>query len=236
MGRRSRRSDRWPRVLSEVTDRLVKRYGTPHLGNFEDPAREVFYILLSARTSETLYVRAFQALFAEYPTLASLSRASPRSVLKCVGGAGLGKKRSEQVVEVAKKLVADFGDEADAQLRAMSVTDVYNYLTSLPGVGPKSALCVMMWSLNVDVLPVDVNVQRIAARIGVIPGGLKHYQAQQLLPKFVPEGRSRDLHTVFMVHGRETCVPGVPKCGDCEIADLCRTGRKFLSQGREQHR
>ena len=106
----------------------------------------------------------------------------------------------------------------------MSPSEVYAYLRSLPGVGPKSAFCVMMWSLNIDVLPVDVNVQRIAARIGVIPSGLKHYQAQQKLPRFVPDGRSRELHSVFMVHGREVCIPRKPKCGDCVVNDICRTG------------
>lgn len=231
MGEHFKRSDRWPNLLSNVADRLVRRYGTPRLGNFKDPVKEVFYILLSARTSEVLYVRAFDALFGRYPMLEQLARANREAILKCVGGAGLGRKRSDQVIEVAKKLVDDFGKDANAKLRAMSPAEVFSYLTALPGVGPKSALCVMMWSLEVDVFPVDVNVQRIAARIGVISEGLKHYQAQQLLPKFVPEGRSRELHTVFMVHGRETCVPGVPKCGNCEIADLCRTGRKFIAQG-----
>jgi len=226
MGQKWRGGERWPALLSQVIDRLKKEYGCPWLGNFHDPIKEIFFILLSARTSEVLYVRAMEKLFEEFPSHVALAKADVESIMDCIEGAGLGAKRSRQVILVAKRLVSDFGRNPAAHLRTMLPLDVYKYLTSLPGVGPKSAFCVMMWSLDFDVLPVDVNVQRIAARLGVIPTGLKHYQAQQRFPRFAPENRSRELHTVFMVHGRKVCVPGKPKCGECVVSDLCRTGRK----------
>jgi len=235
LGRKPHKGIRWPKVLSQVTDRLLEKYGTPLLGNFHDPIKEVFYILLSARTSEVLYMRAFERLFKQYPALSDLGEAEVDDVIRCVGSAGLGSKRSEQVIQVAKRLLDDFGEDAEHHLRSMSPERVFSYLTSLPGVGPKSAFCVMMWSLDIDVLPVDINVQRIAARIGVITEGLKHYQAQQQLPSYIPEGRCCELHTVFMVHGREICTPLSPKCQICEIADLCKTGKKSRKQARQKN-
>jgi endonuclease III len=234
MGENWRCGKRWPAVLGEVTDRLKREYGTPWLGNFVDPVKEIFFILLSARTSERLYVRAMDALISRYPTCREVADADVESVMACISVAGLGKKRSEQVIRIATRLIQDFGDHPEAELRSMSPPEVYEYLTSLPGVGPKSAFCVMMWSLNIDVLPVDVNVQRIAARLGVIPVGLKHYQAQQRFPRYVPFGRSRELHTVLMVHGRVVCTPRNPKCEECIVNDLCPTGQKSTAKRRNQ--
>ena len=218
----------WPRRLGRVTRLLIEQYGVERLGNYEDPVKEIFFIVLSARTSERLYVRAMDRLFERYPTCPLLAEAAPEAVLECIQGAGLGRKRCSQVIRIAQRISEDFGDDASANLRSMSNEAVFAYLTSLPGVGPKSALCVMMWSLNRDVLPVDVNVQRIAARLGAIPTGLKHYQAQKQLPQYVPRGKSLELHTAFMIHGRKVCLPRKPKCGQCVVWRQCETGRKNL--------
>jgi endonuclease III len=110
----------------------------------------------------------------------------------------------------------------------MSAQEVYDFLTHLPGLGPKSALCVMMYSLDFDVFPVDVHVNRVAARIGAIPSGLKHYQAQQRLPALVPKGLSRKLHIAFVVHGRKICFSKRPACERCPISDLCKHGRNRI--------
>lgn len=226
MGRPHRSSSKWPDVLEEVADRLVSKYGTPSLGNYRDPVKEVFYILLSARTTEALYKRAHRSLFLTFPGIENLADAGVEEVLGCIDGAGLGRKRSVQIIQLAKTLVNDFGRNPAKRLRAMSAYEAYNYLTALPGLGPKSALCVMMYSLDLDVFPVDVNVQRVAERMGIIPHKLKHYQAQQRLPKLVPSGRSKELHIGLVILGRRACLPIRPKCDECVVADLCRTGQK----------
>lgn len=69
--------------------------------------------------------------------------------------------------------------------------EAYIYLRSLPGVGLKSALCVMMYSLGLDVFPVDARVHRVLCRVGLINRGAKHYDAQAMLPGFVRPGRSK---------------------------------------------
>lgn len=224
--RRNGRSSKSSALLAEVTDRLVNSYGTPSLGNFRDPVKEIFYILLSARTSETLYRRAHSQLFSRFPTLEALSKAKTREVLQAIRVAGLGKKRATQVLAIAARLSSDLGADPRRRLRRMTGEDSYRYLTSLPGVGPKSAFCVMMCSLNHDVFPVDINVQRIMERLGIISGGLKHYEAQRLAPQYVPQGRSKELHVGLLEHGRKVCLPNRPKCDVCVLADICRHGRR----------
>lgn len=223
------RKTAWAERLSVVADRLVALHGRPTLGNYRDPVKEIFYILLSARTTEPLYKSAHRRLFAQFPDVASLAEADVNEVTKCIDRAGLGRKRAAQVVATAKKLVEDFGGKPQSAIRRMSSSECFQYLTSLSGLGPKSSLCVMMYSHDSDVFPVDINVQRIAERMGVIPKGLKHYQAQERLPHFVPAGRGKELHVAMVVHGRKICLPLSPKCSECVIADMCRTGRRRAS-------
>jgi endonuclease-3 len=92
----------------------------------------------------------------------------------------------------------------------------------------------MMYSLGHDVFPVDVNVQRVAARVGAIPHGLKHYQAQQRLPPLIPPGRSEELHVGMVVLGRDVCLARNPQCNRCPIQRLCAMGQKVCSARRGQ--
>lgn len=225
LGACARQRGRRPALLAEVARRLAAAYGTTAtLGNYRNPVTEIFYILLSAKTTDVLYRKAHARLRQAYPRLIDLAQANVEDVEQCVGVAGLGRKRSAQIVELAKRLLSDHEGRPVDRLRGYEAADAFRYLTSLPGVGPKSALCVMMYSLDMDVFPVDVNVQRIAERMGVLQRGLKHYQAQRRLPKSVPAGISRDLHIGMVIHGRRVCRPKKALCSECCIADLCKTG------------
>lgn len=222
------RSSRWPQRLAVVADRLVAAYGTPMLGNFRDPVQEIFYIVLSAKTTDAQYRKTHSALRAAFPALPDLAKARVTAILRCIVGGGLANKRAVQVKRIAARLLADLGTDPSARLCAMTAEEAFNYMTGLPGMGPKSALCVMMCSLDFDVFPVDANVARATERMGAIPAGLKHYQAQQRLPALVPEGRCKELHVGLLVHGRTTCLPRRPRCDSCVIRDMCKFGKKML--------
>ncbi len=212
--------------MQQITDLLVATHGTPSLGNFRDPVREIVYIVLSAKTTEQLYKQAHQRLWSHFPSLDAIAHASVAQIRACVASAGLGGKRSTQIKAIASRLISDFGRHPSKRLRELSVNEAYSYLRSLPGVGPKSALCVMMYSLGVDVFPVDTHVQRVLSRIGAIQPGAKHYHAQNVLPGFVPDGNSKELHVALVVLGRSVCLARLPRCNDCAIRSLCEFGSR----------
>ena len=228
-GRSRSRLRKWPKRFAEIANRLVAAYGTPTLGNHDDPVREIFYIVLSAKTTDAQYRRTHAALMARFPTLADLSGASVEEIAECIAGGGLANKKAAQLGQMAAKLL-DLGDDPASSLRAMPAASVYSFLTGLPGVGPKSALCIMMCSLSFDVFPVDVNVSRIASRLGAVASGLKHYDYQKLLPPMIPVGRSKELHVGMVVHGRSVCLPKKPRCSSCQLVDLCSLGRHRVRQ------
>ena len=221
-----RNAKKWHPVVEKITDLLVAEYGTPTLGNFRDPVKEIFYIVLSARTTEALYKAAHKRLWQQFPTIEAIANARVSEIRSCVGMAGLGKKRAMQIKKIAKRLCTDLGTRPNAMLKKLSAEDVFAYLCSLPGIGPKSALCVMMYSLEYDVFPVDTHVHRILSRIGCANAGLKHYQAQSLLPAFVPLQRNKRLHVGLVVHGRVICTSQSPECCICPIRKVCRWASK----------
>lgn len=216
----------WQEIFAAVTNRLVSAYGVPSLGNPRDPVRQIFYIVLSARTTDNQYRKTYRALRSKFPTLANLVDAPLEEILSCIADGGLANKRAVQVQEIAKTLLSRFGKAPSRRLREMPAREAFDLLNALPGMGPKSALCVMMYSLDHDTFPVDANVQRVANRLGAIAPGLKHWQAQQRLPALVPEGRSKELHIGLVVHGRKICLPRKPRCASCLLADLCKYGKK----------
>jgi endonuclease III len=217
-----------------VADRLVARYGVPSLGNFRDPVEEIFYILLSARTAEIKYLRSHRALRARFPTTADLAAAPVAKIRDCIAEAGLSNKRARQIKKIAVALTRRLGARPSATLRAMSAAEAFSFLVGLPGVAGKSALCVLMYSLGHDVFPVDVHVRRISIRLGLLPEGIEHRRAQALLPVYVPEGRSKELHVGLVVHGREVCQPKRADCEHCFLNDLCPTGKRELRRQRRR--
>jgi len=214
------------RRLRWVDRVLFDEYGTPRLGNYRDPIREIFFILLSAKTTDRQYRASHRALFAAFPDIASIASASVAAVERCIHSGGLSGKRSAQIIAVAKALIAVPEPGARAFLKRAEPAESYPFLLSLPGIGPKSAFCVMMYSMRADVFPVDVNVQRIAERMGIIAPKLKHYTAQSTLASIAPDGCSRTLHVGMVAHGRKICLPVDPKCGQCVLRSECRYGKK----------
>jgi endonuclease III len=220
-------------LLGEVANRFVAAYGVPLLGNRANPVDELFYILLSARTPEIKYLRCYRELRNRYPRLEDLATTSLPELRSCIRDLGLANKRSKHIKRIARRLIHRFGTIPTRALRRMSAEDVYLFLVGLPGIAAKSALCVMMYSLSWDVFPVDVHARRIATRLGVLPRGLDHRAAQAVLPGVVPEGRSKELHVGFVVHGREVCLPRRPACNRCMLLDLCRFGKAELRRRRK---
>jgi len=226
LGVRRRGRSPWVARFVEISHRLDARHGVPSLGNFRDPVKEILYILLSAKTTDAQYRFTHRKLMAAFPTLAELADARVRDERRCIESGGLAGRRAGQVVRIARAVAAECGARPARFLRSLAARGAYDFLLSLPGVGPKSAFCVMMYSLDFDVFAVDVNVQRIAERLGAIRRGLTHHQAQQRLAAVTPDGHGKPLHVAMVVHGRTVCLPRKPRCGECCLADLCAVGRK----------
>ncbi|HEY2803744.1 MAG TPA: endonuclease III, partial [Actinomycetota bacterium] len=110
-----------------------------------------------------------------------------------------------------------------------SDADVRDYLTSLPGVGPKTAACVLAFSLERPALPVDTHVYRVAERLGFYPPKTSAKAAHAILAAAVPPGDRVEFHVGLIRLGREICRPGRPRCEICPLQDLCPSAPRFLA-------
>jgi DNA (cytosine-5)-methyltransferase 1 len=217
--------------IDELADTLTSVYGTPDHDNKADPLDELIFILLSRRTKEAGYKKAYESLKHRFPTWEAVASASSKQLLGLIGSAGLGKKRLGEIKGNLLRIENDFGHFSLDRLKSWNNPRTFRYLTSLEGIGPKSAYCIMMYSLNRSVFPVDAHINRICQRCGIIPMGLDHKKGQALLADVFPKRLRYSLHVNLLCHGRDVCHPRNPACSKCSISGFCKF-RRIASDSR----
>lgn len=211
-------------LLIEVHRRLLPRYGLPALGNKEDPLDELVYICLVARTGYRQFERLYDELRQKFSTWEQVADADVADIEIAIREAGLARKRAVWIKSLLEEIRVRVGALSLACLREMSDEAGEAFLCSLPGVGQKTARCVLMYSLFRDLFPVDTHARRILERLGLLDPSLHPLKSHDAGQRLVPEGYRRDLHILFVVHGREVCLAGAPRCEECVLLDLCPTG------------
>jgi len=209
-----------PRVVER---RLREQYGQPRHHNKRDPLAELVFILLSTQTREAEYRRTFTALWSRYRSWRKVLDAPSAELEELIRFGGFARRKVALLKSLLQTVRDDCGDVSLRFLRGMPDDEAERYLTALPGVGPKTARCVMMYSLDRDVLPVDTHVWRIAGRLGWHSGGKhpEHRASRELEQSIAPRLRS-SLHVTMVAHGRAVCRAS-PRCEACALSDLCPT-------------
>lgn len=206
-------------------------YGTPDLGNKPDPVDELVYIILSRRTREGAYQAAYDALKTHYPSWEHLADAPTDEIERTIGFSGLGRTKARSLKHALGALIAYFGCCTLEPTRAWNDHETFEFLCALPEIGPKSAACVMMCSLDRPAFPVDAHVGRVLERLGLFRvlgielADADHKLKQRLLWDVIPPALRYSLHVNLLVHGRSTCIPRKPRCDSCVIEGACDSRR-----------
>lgn len=219
-----------PRLLRKIDRLLAGRYGTPRLGNKRNPVSELIYIVLSARTRGAEHEAFYRRLRRAFPTWEQVRDARTIKIERVIHDAGLSRIRARQIKSILHRITRDFGSLSGAGLRRLDPAVLEAYLASLPGVGLKTARCVMLYSFDVNVFPVDTHCLRLFRNIGMIDGPMRFEAAQDPLQSMVPRGIRYSLHVNAVAHGRVTCTAS-PHCAECVIRRLCRAPYKVASGG-----
>lgn len=217
-GRVSRRSVRRFRRIVQI---LEQTYGSPRHGNKDDPLDELFYIILSQMTTAKSFGRVFDRLKSAIPDWAMLLDLPTRRIKVLIKDAGLSNQKAPRIQEIVRRVVRDFGAADLSVLRAMTDEAAQEYLTSLPGVGVKTAKCVMMYALGREVLPVDTHVARVARRLGLLPAGTPNGRIHEVLEEVVPARWRYSFHVNAVAHGQKACLAPRPQCIECPLHRLC---------------
>jgi endonuclease-3 len=184
--------------------------------------------VLSQNTSDINSHRAFAALRERFPTWEALARARPSQVAAAIRPGGLSNVKAPRILGILRAIRERDGAIDLDWMRGASDREVSDYLLALPGVGPKTAACVLAFSLGRPALPVDTHVHRVAQRLGLIPSGTSAAAAHAIMQRLVPPGLRVSMHVGMIRLGRQICRPGRPLCDMCPLKDVCPTAPTFL--------
>lgn len=187
--------------------------------------------VLSQHTSDVNTARAFAGLKARFPEWDAVVRARPKQVADSIRSGGLADQKAPRIQAILREVERREGVLSLARLEDLPDDEVEDYLCSLPGVGPKTAACVLVFSLGRAAFPIDTHVHRVTKRLGWIPPAATADKAHALLKRAVPPELRYELHVQLITHGRTICKAQVPRCSECPLFDLCETGPRLLAEG-----
>lgn len=221
--------------LRAIEERLRTTYGRPRHFNPPDPLDDLIFLVLSRMTQEIKYVRTYSRLRDSLSTWNAVRDAPPDELEELIHEAGLAPTKTAQIQAILDEIDAREGVLSLHRLRGMTDDEVEQYLTSLPGVARKTALCVMLYALGRDVLPVDTHVWRVAQRLGFAPEGEWSEGRGRALEAAVPIALRGSLHVTLIAHGRQVCRARTPICGCCTLVDLCPVGGREANLRAARH-
>jgi endonuclease-3 len=216
------------RRVRTILKRLQARFGELAPPRVVDPVDELVLTVLSQHTSDLNAERAFDALKAAFPTWEAVVAAPVPLLTDAIRAGGLANTKAPRIQAILRAIHDREGSYDLSALRSLRDDEARTYLTSLPGVGPKTAAVVLSFSLGRDAIPVDTHVLRTARRLGLVPARASAEAADRLLHALVPDGLRTPLHVALIRLGREICKAPTPRCGICPLRDICPTAPRYL--------
>ena len=209
------------RRLRAIARRLARAYGIPPPPRHLPPLEELVLTVLSQHTSDTNRDRAYADLRRRFGVWDEVADAPLPALARAIRRGGLGPTKAVRIRAMLRG-IRDSGVPLDER----AFTDVpdqhlWNTLIALPGVGPKTAACVLLFSLDRPFFPVDTHVHRAAIRLGLVPPRSDAVATQAAFQESVPEDDMYALHMNLIRHGREVCTAQRPRCSECVLRDLC---------------
>ncbi len=210
-------------------DILEKTWGMesnpPDLGH-EDPLDGLILTLLSQNTNDRNRDIAFSRLKDAYQQWDDVHRASPEDLVDLIRPAGLANVKARRIRYILEIILEEFGELSLKVLKRASRERVQSLLQRMPGVGPKTIACVLVFELGIPAFPVDTHVSRFCRRIGWVGSNLKPEEIQQVMEGIIEPSRFLGAHLNIISHGRGICTARKPKCEKCSLRPSCNYHRR----------
>jgi endonuclease III len=219
-----KRPDR--RRLRAIRDRLRAEYGQPVPRPHRAPVDELVLTVLSQNTNDRNRDVAYGRLRERFESWAEVREAPVEELEEAIRPGGLAPTKSVRIQEILRALDDDdLGWLADAPLEEGRA-----YLMSLPGVGRKTAACVLLFSFGLPDVPVDTHVYRVGSRLRLFRPGASFEEAHDELLRLtrLDPDEAYEVHVLLIRHGRRTCVARAPRCEECPLRRMCPYGRALL--------
>jgi endonuclease-3 len=206
---------------AKVSARLREAYGFPAWRQFLPPVDELVSTILSQSTSDTNRDKGYYALKAKYPTWEAVRDADPDEVIATIRPAGLANQKGPRIQQALRTVTERVGSINLDFLGELPIDEAKAWLTSIDGIGPKTAAIILCFAFNRAAFPVDTHVHRVSQRLGFIGAKVNPDKAHPIMEAIVPPEEYFAGHLNLIRHGREICHARGPACERCPLTDLC---------------
>jgi endonuclease III len=210
------------RRVRAIRDRLRKAYGRPVLRPHRAPVDELILTVLSQNTNDRNRDVAHTRLRERFGSWDAVRDAPEDEVEEAIRPGGISRVKARRIQEILRAL----GDDDLAWLEEAPVEEGRSYLCSLPGVGRKTAACVLLFSYGLPDVPVDTHVYRVGTRLGLFRPKGSFEEAHDEMLRLAGAEDAYELHVSLIRHGRRTCTARAPRCPECPLLSLCPYGRE----------
>ncbi len=205
-----------------VSAALERELGLPVQSSTLSPPLDVLIAtVLSQNTNDKNSHRAYLGLRNRFPTWDQVAVAPSRSIAAAIRTGGMADQKSKRIKEILHRVFERVHAYSLDSLRKSPDQEIMDWLTSLPGIGPKTAACVILFSLGRDIFPVDTHVHRVCGRLELTTGARTPEETFRDMAAVVPKGKGYSFHTNLIRFGRMICRSSRPLCGECPLYDLC---------------
>jgi endonuclease III len=211
-----------PRRMRTIRERLRQVYGVPGWPPHQRPLDELLLTVLSQSTNDRNRDAAFAALRERFGSWEAVRDAPVGDVEAAIRPGGISHVKSRRIQAILRAL----GDDLDlAWLRDAPIDEAREFLCELPGVGRKTAACVLLFSYGRRDVPVDTHVGRVGTRLGMLRPGAPTRELHDQMVALTPQGAELELHVNLLRHGRRTCLARAPRCPECVLRRICPSAR-----------
>jgi endonuclease-3 len=204
-----------------VVAALREAYGRGRPRYHRHPTDCLIATILSQHTADRNSSAAYRALKERYPSWQDVLQADTAELASTIRVAGLANIKAQRIQDALHALVTRHGTLDLDFLRGLPMEEAREVLLGLPGIGPKTAACVLLFSCGHPALPVDTHVHRLGQRLGLIGWKDSAERAHSALARLVPEADVYDFHVNLIAHGRQVCHARTPSCAGCILRPDC---------------
>jgi endonuclease III len=206
--------------------RLV--YGIPLAKPHGHPIAELILTVLSQSTNDRNRDVAYLALRERFPVWEDVRDAPVDEIEEAIRPGGISRVKSARIKAILRAITetAPDGELSLGWLASQPVKDAQDYLTSLPGVGRKTAACVLLFALGMHDVPVDTHVSRVGTRLGLFRPSAPFEEMHDEMLAITPPGEELEFHLNLLRHGRRTCHARHPDCAGCALQKMCPSAFK----------
>jgi endonuclease-3 len=218
--------------MHAVRDALRTYYGVPHNEPHRAPLDELVLTVLSQNTNDRNRDVAYERLRDRFPDWDAVAQAPATEIEDAIRPGGISRVKAGRIKAMLGAIEAERGSLDLGFLADAPRENALDFLERLPGVGRKTAACVLLFSFDRPELPVDTHVYRVASRLGLIRPRASFESAHDVLLAATEPAEVYEVHVNMIRHGRRLCTARSPACPECPLLELCPYGKRLTGRRR----